>query len=56
MKEEERLSAVVAAITSEAAVVPRGALFKNPTGVVWENKTFAGKYFTKSNHSLPDSK
>ena len=32
----------MAAITAEAAIVPRGALMKNPTGIVWENKTFIG--------------
>jgi len=42
IKEEERLSATVCAITAEACVVPRGALIKNPTGIVWENKTFIG--------------
>ena len=42
MKEEERLSATVAAITAEAAVVPRGALLKSPTGLVYPNKTFEG--------------
>ncbi|CAG7817052.1 unnamed protein product [Allacma fusca] len=42
IKEEERLSATVAAITAEAAVVPRGALLKSPTGLIYHNKTFEG--------------
>lgn len=42
MKEEDRLSCTVHFINEEAGVVPRGALFQRPDGVVIENLTFEG--------------
>ncbi|XP_031341846.1 radial spoke head protein 9 homolog [Photinus pyralis] len=42
LKEEDRLSATVHAITNEAMIVPRGALFKRPDAVVVENQNFEG--------------
>lgn len=42
LKEEDRLASVVHQIIKEAGVVPRGALFKNPEGVVIENLSFEG--------------
>ncbi|XP_060531950.1 radial spoke head protein 9 homolog [Cylas formicarius] len=42
LKEEDRLSATVHLITKEAAVVPRGALFKRSDGVIVENRSFEG--------------
>lgn len=42
LKEEDRLAATVLFIMNEAAIVPRGALFKRPDGVVVENLSFEG--------------
>ncbi|XP_049825961.1 radial spoke head protein 9 homolog [Aethina tumida] len=42
LKEEDRLSATVYYLNHEAVLIPRGALFKRPDGVVVENRTFDG--------------
>lgn len=42
LKEEDRLAATVHMITNEAALVPRGALFTKPDGIVVENISFEG--------------
>ncbi|GJQ64872.1 hypothetical protein Trydic_g7046 [Trypoxylus dichotomus] len=42
LKEEDRLSCTVHLINEEAVIVPRGALFKRPDGVVVENLSFQG--------------
>ncbi|PSN37511.1 Radial spoke head protein 9 [Blattella germanica] len=42
LKEEDRLAATVALINDEAAIVPRGALFKRPDGYVVQNLAFKG--------------
>lgn len=42
LKEENRLAATVHFLNHEAVVIPRGALFKRPDGVVVENRTFEG--------------
>lgn len=42
LKEEDRLASVVHQITYEAGVVPRGAIFKTPEGIVIENLSFEG--------------
>lgn len=42
LKEEDRLSATVHFINEEAAILPRGALFKKPDGAVVENLNFEG--------------
>ncbi|CAG7725007.1 unnamed protein product [Allacma fusca] len=41
-REEERLAATVAIIQSEAEIIPRGFLIKDPTGTVFQNKAFEG--------------
>ncbi|XP_067009513.2 radial spoke head protein 9 homolog [Anabrus simplex] len=42
LKEEDRLASVVSLINDEAAVVPRGALFKGTDGIIVENLAFTG--------------
>lgn len=42
LKEEDRLASVVYQIIEEAGVLPRGAIFKKPDGVVIENLSFEG--------------
>lgn len=42
LKEEDRLAATVELITEDAAVIPRGAWFKCPSGDVIENSSFEG--------------
>lgn len=42
LKEEDRLASIVHQIINEAGVVPRGALFKNPEGMIIENLSFEG--------------
>ncbi|XP_030766743.1 radial spoke head protein 9 homolog [Sitophilus oryzae] len=42
LKEEDRLSSLVTILTNEATVIPRGALFRRPDGVVVENLSFEG--------------
>nr|CAH7750884.1 unnamed protein product [Callosobruchus chinensis] len=38
----DRLASTIFLITVEAAVVPRGALFRRPDGVIVENLSFEG--------------
>lgn len=42
IKEEDRLSAVIADIDSDVRIVPRGAYVKSPTGQVYKNRSFEG--------------
>nr|CAH7742326.1 unnamed protein product [Callosobruchus chinensis] len=42
LKEEDRLASTIFLITVEAGVVPRGALFRRPDGVIVENLSFEG--------------
>lgn len=42
IKEEDRMSAVIAEIDSESRIVPRGAFVKSPTGQIYENRSFEG--------------
>ncbi|XP_074030518.1 radial spoke head protein 9 [Leptinotarsa decemlineata] len=42
LKEEDRLACTVHLIIEEVGVVPRGALFKRPDGVIIENLSFEG--------------
>ena len=42
VREEERLTAVVDAISHDVTIVPRGAYIKNPQEVVLQNKSFRG--------------
>lgn len=42
LKEEDRLASIVHGIINEAGIIPRGALFKKPDGVVIENISFGG--------------
>ncbi|CAG9822632.1 unnamed protein product [Phaedon cochleariae] len=42
LKEEDRLASTVYQIMDEAGVVPRGALFRRPDGIVVENSSFEG--------------
>lgn len=42
LKEEDRLACTVQYITEDVGVVPRGALFHRPDGVVVENANFEG--------------
>lgn len=42
VKEEDRLSAVIAQIDSDAKIVPRGAYVRTPTGDVRSNRSFEG--------------
>ncbi|XP_062503078.1 radial spoke head protein 9 homolog [Corticium candelabrum] len=42
VKEEERLVAVVEAISHDVAVVPRGTYAKDPDGIVIQNRSFRG--------------
>ncbi len=46
LTEEKRLSALVSAIDSDAAVVPRGAYHKTPTGQIELNPSFDGERST----------
>ena len=50
IKEEERLSAVLAEIDNEVRIVPRGAYVKTPTGQVYENRSFEGKSLNENYH------
>ena len=42
MKEEDRLSAVIHEIESEAVIVPRGSFLLQPTGEIVRNRLFEG--------------
>jgi len=42
IKEEDRLSAVIAEIDCDVHIVPRGAFVKTPTGPVYANRSFEG--------------
>lgn len=42
LKEEDRLASVVHQITNEVGVLPRGAIYKTPEGIVIENIGFEG--------------
>lgn len=42
LKEEDRLAATIRFISHESAIVPRGALFKQPNGHVVPNAAFQG--------------
>jgi len=42
IKEEERLSAVIAEIDSDVRIVPRGSYVRSPTGQVYKNRSFEG--------------
>lgn len=42
IKEEDRLAAIVQIITEEAAVVPRGGLFKQTDSIVVHSRAFEG--------------
>ncbi|KAJ8931066.1 hypothetical protein NQ314_016095 [Rhamnusium bicolor] len=42
LKEEDRLATIIHLVTDEAAVIPRGALFRRPDGVIVENLSFEG--------------
>lgn len=42
MKEEDRLAAIIQIISEEAAVVPRGGLFKQTDGVTVHSRAFEG--------------
>lgn len=43
IKEEDRLSTVIAEIDEDVKIVPRGAFVKSPTGQVVANRSFEGK-------------
>lgn len=42
IKEEDRLTSVIADIDDDVAIVPRGAFLKWPTGEVVPNRSFEG--------------
>lgn len=42
IKEEDRLSSVIAEIDEDVCMVPRGAFIKTPTGIVKPNRSFEG--------------
>lgn len=42
LKEEDRLACVVKFITEEVGIIPRGALYRRPDGLVVDNKSFEG--------------
>lgn len=42
IKEEDRLASVIFGIDREARIVPRGAYIQEPTGLVYQSRTFAG--------------
>ena len=43
VKEEDRLSSVIAEIDQDVRIVPRAAFIKTPTGEVISNRSFEGK-------------
>lgn len=42
IKEEDRLASIIFGIDKEARIVPRGAYIQEPTGLVYQSRTFAG--------------
>lgn len=44
LKEEDRLASTIRLIMNEVSVIPRGALFRRPDGVVVENLSFEGLF------------
>lgn len=48
IKEEDRLSSVIADIDEDVKIVPRGAFVKTPTGVVKPNRSFEGLTVTEA--------
>jgi radial spoke head protein 9 len=46
IKEEDRLSSVIAEIDEDARIVPRGAFVRTPTGQVINNRSFEGNAFS----------
>ena len=55
VKEEDRLSAVVAEIDSDVRIVPRASFTQTPTGQVLQNRSFEGKIITKITNFLLSS-
>ena len=51
IKEEDRLSSVIAEIDHDVRIVPRGAFVKTPTNEITANRTFEGKYNFNMFHS-----
>jgi len=43
IKEEDRLSSIIAEIDEDVKIVPRGSFIKTPTGAVVPNRSFEGK-------------
>ena len=48
IKEEDRLSAVIAEIDADVRIVPRGSYVKTPTGPVYANRSFEGLNVSES--------
>lgn len=42
MKEEDRLSTVIASINYDVAIIPRGAYLRAATGDIYSNRSFEG--------------
>lgn len=50
LKEEDRLASIVEFINEDAFVVPRGALFKSPSGDIVDNPGFEGLTLSEAKH------